>query len=136
MTDREFLLAVLADGRPRSQAEILRRSFDERGCGLTIHSRAADLRRHGYDIRCEPVKGKVRGEAWLYTLVAAPGGQGESDVEPAGLPCPAPLVEREAAGLSLTGDASRSASGGHLSGVPASAGIAQAAAQLTLMDAA
>ena len=45
MTDVDFLLSVLADGEAHSQAEILRRSFDERGHGLTVHSRAADLRR-------------------------------------------------------------------------------------------
>lgn len=51
-TDSDFLLRVLRDGRPHSLNEILQRSFRERGCGLTVHSRAADLRvKRGYDIR-------------------------------------------------------------------------------------
>lgn len=45
LTDREFLRSVLADGEPHSLNEILRRSFRERDCGLTVHSRAAELRR-------------------------------------------------------------------------------------------
>lgn len=49
-TDCEFLHRVLSDGRPHNLNEILQRSFSERGCGLTVHSRAADLRRRGLTI--------------------------------------------------------------------------------------
>lgn len=68
MTDCEFLLAILQDGRPHTQHELLRLSFESRGCGLTIHSRIADLRKKGHDIRCEHVPGENRGRAWAYTL--------------------------------------------------------------------
>lgn len=50
MTDADFLLSVLSDGEPHSLNEILSRSFRERGCGLTVHSRAADLRKRGHVI--------------------------------------------------------------------------------------
>jgi hypothetical protein len=51
-TDADFLLAVLRETPNEfvSQAEILRRSQADRGCGLTVHSRIADLRRRGYSI--------------------------------------------------------------------------------------
>lgn len=50
-SDKDFLLHVLADGGWHSLSEILTRSFRERGCGLTVHSRASDLRRKdGLDI--------------------------------------------------------------------------------------
>jgi hypothetical protein len=72
VTDREFLLRVLADGEPHSQLEILQRSLDERGCGLTVHSRAADLRRHGYVVECSLVPGETRGRAFVYRLLTTP----------------------------------------------------------------
>lgn len=50
MTDCDFLERVLADGQPHSLNEILRRSFAERGHGLTVHSRAADLRKRGLNV--------------------------------------------------------------------------------------
>lgn len=49
-TDCEFLHRVLSDGRPHNLNEILQRSFAERGCGLTVHSRAANLRKRGLNI--------------------------------------------------------------------------------------
>ena len=67
VTDCDFLLDVLADGREHSLNDILRTSFAERGCGLTVHSRAADLRKRGYDVRQRTV-GK-RGAGSLYRLV-------------------------------------------------------------------
>lgn len=48
MTDAEFLLHLLGDGEWWMLADILQRSQLERGCGMTVHSRAADLRRNGY----------------------------------------------------------------------------------------
>lgn len=47
MSDNAFLYHVLEDGKWHSQSEILRRSEQERGCGMTVHSRAADLRKKG-----------------------------------------------------------------------------------------
>lgn len=73
-SDCAFLLAVLADGRPHSNQEILARSQEERGCGLTVHSRKSDLvNRFGYQIRSwhEPGSGR-RGRSWLYQLVVLP----------------------------------------------------------------
>ena len=48
MTDTDFLAAALEDGKWHSHTEILNRSITLRGCGLTIHSRAADLRKRGH----------------------------------------------------------------------------------------
>ena len=69
-TDCESLLDVLRDGREHSLNEILRLSFNERGCGLTVHSRAADLRKRGHDVRQRTV-GK-RGNGSLYRLIVKP----------------------------------------------------------------
>jgi hypothetical protein len=49
-TDADFLLRCLSDGQPHTLNELLARSFAERGCGLTVHSRAADLRKRGHTI--------------------------------------------------------------------------------------
>ena len=73
MTDVDFLLSVLSDGEPHTNDELLRRSIAERGCGLMIHSRVADLRARGHQITCEHVKGEKRGRAWRYRLVDAAG---------------------------------------------------------------
>lgn len=86
MTDSDFLLALLATG-PKSQAEILSASFNERGCGLTIHSRASDLRKRGHDIRCVHVPGRARGHAYVYSLRkphAGPEGCGSRSEEGVG----------------------------------------------------
>lgn len=73
-TDVEFLQRVLSDGQPHNLNEILRRSFAERGCGLTVHSRAADLRKRGVDVR--NWKDGVRGAGSWYQLgcVDTPAG--------------------------------------------------------------
>lgn len=73
MTDVAFLLSILSDGKAHSTNEILRRSFDERGHGLMVHSRAADLRARGHQIACEHVPGKKRGEAYVYKLLLPQG---------------------------------------------------------------
>lgn len=81
MTDADFLLSVLEDNQPHSQSELLARSFNERGCGLTVHSRIADLRRKGHVIVCERVEGKTRGQAWRYQLLGSlsEGDEGATD---------------------------------------------------------
>ena len=67
-TDADFLLRVLRDGKPHNLNEILQRSFRERGCGLTVHSRAAELRtKRGYDIH--NWKDGERGAGSWYRLV-------------------------------------------------------------------
>lgn len=50
MTDADFLFSVLADGEWHSHAEILAESIRHRGYGLTVHSRAADLRKRGHTV--------------------------------------------------------------------------------------
>lgn len=67
-TDKDWLLAQLSDGRWHSLNELLRASFDERGHGLTVHSRAADLRKDGHRIVCEHVPGAKRGNSYQYRL--------------------------------------------------------------------
>ena len=65
MTDRDFLLKVLGDYQPHTLNEILSLSLAERGCGLTVHSRAADLRRDGYLISNTAIGGgKRRGSVY------------------------------------------------------------------------
>lgn len=72
MTDREWLLSVLADGRPHTLAYLLARSMNERGCGLTVHSRVAEARKLGYVIEHARVPGEERGHGHTYTLVSSP----------------------------------------------------------------
>lgn len=67
-TDVQFLLEVLDDGRLHTLNEILERSFRTRGCGLTVHSRVAELRKRGHIITNERIPGAVRGYASGYRL--------------------------------------------------------------------
>jgi len=53
MSDAAFLYHCLEDGRWHGQAEILAKSMAERGHGMTVHSRAADLRKKGCVVECE-----------------------------------------------------------------------------------
>lgn len=53
MTDNAFLYHVLEDGKWHGQSEIIAKSMRERGHGLTVHSRAADLRKKGCVVECE-----------------------------------------------------------------------------------
>ena len=74
--DKDFLLAVLADGRWHTLTEILSRSFRDRGVGLTVHSRAANLRRDGHTIanrRLSPGPGKGYKVVSEYKLVRRAG---------------------------------------------------------------
>jgi hypothetical protein len=67
MTDGEFVLSVLSDGHWHSLNDVLRESFAERGCGLTLHSRVADLRKQGHVIEWRKVG--PRGAGSQYRLV-------------------------------------------------------------------
>lgn len=71
MSDSDWLLGILGDGEWHTLAEILRRSFDERGVGLTVHSRVSDLRKRGHAIEWEKVAGIERGRGSRYRLVPA-----------------------------------------------------------------
>lgn len=72
ISDADFMLAVLRETPDEwvSQATILQRSTDARGCGMTPHSRASDLRARGHVIenRCERVGTRVIS---FYRLVTA-----------------------------------------------------------------
>ena len=70
MTDNEFVLSRLENG-PQTKMELIWSSQHERGFGLTPHSRVADLRRQGHDIRCRRVPGGRR-PVYEYTLVRDP----------------------------------------------------------------
>lgn len=74
MTDSAFLYHILEDGKWHGQAEILRRSIDERGHGLTVHSRAADIRKKvrpsGFDVECE-LRGNGHGRVFSYYRLVA-----------------------------------------------------------------
>jgi hypothetical protein len=96
MTDCEFLLEVLADGREHTLTDILRASIEQRGHGLTVHSRVADLRARGHEIEHVTIAGAQRGAGHAYRLRVA------SLAEPEALPAPtlgaggAPLVSGSA----------------------------------------
>lgn len=72
MSDTDFLLHVLRDGFWHSQHNILEQSFRERGHGLTVNSRAADLRKLGYTVECQ-VQRRAAGarKVSFYRLVGA-----------------------------------------------------------------
>ena len=70
MTDNDFLLKVLRGGDWISQDEILRRSQSERGYGMTVHSRAADLRKKGHMIVNVVRRGPSGRAQSFYRLVA------------------------------------------------------------------
>jgi hypothetical protein len=86
VTDAAFMLAVLEErpGEWVSQAELLARSQRERGCGLTVHSRAATLRDLGHNVECQVVRGWDRyqqkhvGRAVSYYRWLAPLAQAEA----------------------------------------------------------
>ena len=70
-TDAAFMLRALRRG-PATTMELIQASYAERRCGLTPHSRAADLRRAGHDIHCTRI-GTHRGRGlWRYTLIEQP----------------------------------------------------------------
>jgi hypothetical protein len=58
VTHKERVLQLLSDGKPHTHLEGY-------ALGVMLHSRAADLRRDGYDIRCWR-----EGDHYLYKLVA------------------------------------------------------------------
>lgn len=80
MTDCEFILDVLGDGEEHTLAELLSRSMDERGCGLTVHSRVAQLRTRGHVIEHATVKGADRGHGHTYRLVSLAEPEASSSV--------------------------------------------------------
>ncbi len=76
ITDVAFLQMVLTEGAATTN-ELIQRSFRERGCGLTVHSRAADLRRKlqreaGQTVRCVRRPGRNRYGKIDYVYMLAP----------------------------------------------------------------
>lgn len=67
MTDKARLLALLSDGKPHSHKEAYR-------LGLMAHSRAADLRADGHDIRVWR-----EGGVYLYQLASVASTAGADD---------------------------------------------------------
>ena len=97
MSQSTRILAVLADGKPHSTAELYRRVG-----GMILHSRVAELRKRGYRISCEYVGGSG-AEAYVYTLedsAAGPNGSlptfpvEEGQVTVVGTPKPIPAAEQ------------------------------------------
>lgn len=95
-TDAEFLLAELEAG-PRTTMQLITESIRTRGCGLTPHSRVADLRRGGYDIVCTRLGTNLAGRPiYQYRLhgravvESRPSVEREPRESPLGLPA-APL---------------------------------------------
>jgi hypothetical protein len=70
-TDAAFMLRLLRRS-PMTTMEIIQASYAERRCGLTPHSRAADLRRDGYDVRCTRVGTHHGRGTYRYALHVAP----------------------------------------------------------------
>lgn len=79
-TDCDFLLAVLSDGQKHSRNHILHMSLQERGCGITCHSRASELRKKGYGIEVTGVPHRPRDT--YYQLVSFPREQVPSPPSP------------------------------------------------------
>ena len=69
MSDAAYLAAVLSDGCWHSHTEIVERSFANRGCGLTVHSRAADLRKRGHVVETRLERDRRGRTLSFYRLV-------------------------------------------------------------------
>lgn len=99
MTDNDFLYTVLEDGGWHGQAEILARSMTDRGHGLTVHSRAADLRKRGHIVECE-LRHNGNGRALSFYRLVTLDEASASDAVPGG------AVSDSAAGASSSVPAS------------------------------
>jgi hypothetical protein len=71
MNDVDFVLWCL-EHSPHTTMGLIRRSESLRGCGLTPHSRVADLRRRGHDVRCRRIGTYNRRPIFEYALVREP----------------------------------------------------------------
>jgi hypothetical protein len=67
-SDNERILAMLADGEWHSRRSMLRADLDAGGPGFTLRSRAAELRRRGYEVECR----HAGGRDWEYRLIVHP----------------------------------------------------------------
>lgn len=116
MTDNAFLLTVLSDGKWHSNTEILTASLEERGCGLTVHSRASDLRKRGYVIETNtkrPANRRVAFYRLVGTLSETSGvGNGNKSLPP--LPSEVSLSASIPAGSDAATEDAHTAVGGAL----------------------
>lgn len=75
MTDAAFMLGMLRErpGEWVPQMAIINRSLDKRGCGITPHSRAAELRAQGWTVenKVEHVNGRRKSFYRLCSLESA-----------------------------------------------------------------
>jgi hypothetical protein len=73
ISDADFLLDLLRTG-PQTLQSVLAECYAAGRPGQTVHSRVSDLRRQGYDIRCERLPASRRGERarYRYALIEAP----------------------------------------------------------------
>lgn len=79
MAQGDLILAALLSGRALTKLDAFKM-----GAGLSINSRIADLRKQGYDIRCEVVTREGR-RVWEYRLVIPPNsGEYQIPLLPAG----------------------------------------------------
>lgn len=88
MSDHAFLYHVLEDGEWHGQDEILQRSQTERGYGLTVHSRAADLRKKGCVIQCQMQQLRNGRRRSFYRLVALSEPQARGSLSVPATPTP------------------------------------------------
>lgn len=63
VSQSDTILAALLAGRALSKLEAFKM-----GAGMSINSRVAELRKQGYDIRCEVMRVNGRN-VWTYRLV-------------------------------------------------------------------
>jgi hypothetical protein len=77
MTDSDYVLQQLSNHQHggRDAMQIITASIRDRGVGLTVHSRVADLRRQGWEITCG-IEGKTRNgrERYVYRLQGRAAG--------------------------------------------------------------
>lgn len=71
------VLAALADGKPHTTRQLYREAGP-----MILHSRVAELRKKGYRIECEHIKGKTTGAgAYRYTWIDAPPSSNGDDTQ-------------------------------------------------------
>ena len=80
ITDANFMLSVLREtpGDWVSGSAILQRSFQDRGVGLTVHSRASTLRERGHTIECRVERSEEMRAISYYRLVPPLSDAGSS----------------------------------------------------------
>jgi len=80
LSDANFMLGVLREtpGSWVAGSAILQRSFQDRGVGLTVHSRASTLRERGHTIECRVERSEEMRAISYYRLVPPLSDAGSS----------------------------------------------------------